>query len=85
MYISQYPPTGTGNSFCLVVKMLDSGPKGPRFKSTHCHNGDPEEHATPTLGVAPVVRHNILMYISQYPPPDRRNSLCAEVDTALCT
>ncbi|GBL83125.1 hypothetical protein AVEN_165342-1 [Araneus ventricosus] len=27
MYISQYPPLDVGNSFCLEVKMLDSGPK----------------------------------------------------------
>ncbi|GBN95736.1 hypothetical protein AVEN_47647-1 [Araneus ventricosus] len=39
MYMSQYQPPDKGNSFCLVVKMLDSGPKGPRFKSTHCHSG----------------------------------------------
>ncbi|GBO41167.1 hypothetical protein AVEN_161357-1 [Araneus ventricosus] len=31
MFISQYPPPDIGNSFCLVVKMLDSGPKGPRL------------------------------------------------------
>ncbi|GBL85280.1 hypothetical protein AVEN_222745-1 [Araneus ventricosus] len=36
MYISQYLPPDHGNSF----KMLDSGPKGPRFKSTHCQCGD---------------------------------------------
>ncbi|GBM44672.1 hypothetical protein AVEN_214199-1 [Araneus ventricosus] len=31
MYISQYSPLDMGNSFCLVVKMLDSGPKGVRL------------------------------------------------------
>ncbi|GBO32658.1 hypothetical protein AVEN_161823-1 [Araneus ventricosus] len=31
MYISQYPPPDVGNSFCLVVKMFGSEPKGPRF------------------------------------------------------
>ncbi|GBM38127.1 hypothetical protein AVEN_1521-1 [Araneus ventricosus] len=31
MDISQYPPLDIGNSFCLVVKMLGSEPKGLRF------------------------------------------------------
>ncbi|GBN13191.1 hypothetical protein AVEN_30225-1 [Araneus ventricosus] len=31
MYISQYPPPDIGNSFCLVVRMFGSGPKGPQF------------------------------------------------------
>ncbi|GBM77856.1 hypothetical protein AVEN_24608-1 [Araneus ventricosus] len=35
--ISQYLPPDGGNSFCLVVKIRDSGPKGARLKSTHCH------------------------------------------------
>ncbi|GBO28277.1 hypothetical protein AVEN_82549-1 [Araneus ventricosus] len=48
MDISQYLPPDHGNSFCLVVKMLDSGHKDPRFKSTHCQSGDPDViHATP--------------------------------------
>ncbi|GBL65967.1 hypothetical protein AVEN_199930-1 [Araneus ventricosus] len=33
MYKSQCLPRNHGNSFCLVVKMLDSGPKDPRFKN----------------------------------------------------
>ncbi|GBM46599.1 hypothetical protein AVEN_95597-1 [Araneus ventricosus] len=50
MYISQYPPPDRGNSFCQVVKIRESGPKGPRFKSTHCHSGNPDViHATPTF------------------------------------
>ncbi|GBL92733.1 hypothetical protein AVEN_119120-1 [Araneus ventricosus] len=43
MYITQYLPPAHGNSFRLVVKIRDSGPKGPRFKTTHCHSGDPDE------------------------------------------
>ncbi|GBN52474.1 hypothetical protein AVEN_28062-1 [Araneus ventricosus] len=31
MYISQYPPPDMGNSFCLVVRIFGSEPKGPRF------------------------------------------------------
>ncbi|GBM50853.1 hypothetical protein AVEN_140954-1 [Araneus ventricosus] len=31
MFISRYPPPDIANSFCLVVKMLDSGSKGPRL------------------------------------------------------
>ncbi|GBN55327.1 hypothetical protein AVEN_28813-1 [Araneus ventricosus] len=31
MFVSQYPPADRGNSFCLVVKIRDSGHKGPRF------------------------------------------------------
>ncbi|GBO02831.1 hypothetical protein AVEN_205517-1 [Araneus ventricosus] len=31
MYISQYPPPDIGNSFCLVVRIFGSEPKGPRF------------------------------------------------------
>ncbi|GBO01886.1 hypothetical protein AVEN_20847-1 [Araneus ventricosus] len=31
MCISQYPRADLGNSFCLVVKIRDSEPKGPRF------------------------------------------------------
>ncbi|GBM95592.1 hypothetical protein AVEN_207052-1 [Araneus ventricosus] len=31
MYISQYPPPDMGNSFCLVVWIFGSEPKGPRF------------------------------------------------------
>ncbi|GBN24765.1 hypothetical protein AVEN_120448-1 [Araneus ventricosus] len=30
-------------ALCLVVKMLDSGPKGHRFKSTYCHSGDEDK------------------------------------------
>ncbi|GBN11621.1 hypothetical protein AVEN_111506-1 [Araneus ventricosus] len=30
-FISQYPPPDKRNSFCLVVSILDSKPKGPRF------------------------------------------------------
>ncbi|GBN29460.1 hypothetical protein AVEN_109440-1 [Araneus ventricosus] len=30
-YISQYPPPDIGNSFCLVVRIFGSEPKGPRF------------------------------------------------------
>ncbi|GBL96721.1 hypothetical protein AVEN_111857-1 [Araneus ventricosus] len=37
MYISQYPPPDKDNSFCLVVKIRDSGPKGRRFETTHYH------------------------------------------------
>ncbi|GBM58558.1 hypothetical protein AVEN_255337-1 [Araneus ventricosus] len=33
MYISQYPPSDIGNSFCLVVRIFGSEPKGPRFYS----------------------------------------------------
>ncbi|GBL78302.1 hypothetical protein AVEN_42839-1 [Araneus ventricosus] len=43
MFLSQYPPPDRGNYFCLVVKIHDSGSKGPSFKSTYCHSGDPEE------------------------------------------
>ncbi|GBN16617.1 hypothetical protein AVEN_93152-1 [Araneus ventricosus] len=33
-----------------MVKIRDSGPKGPRFKSTHCHSGVTDKvHATPTF------------------------------------
>ncbi|GBM34544.1 hypothetical protein AVEN_77511-1 [Araneus ventricosus] len=49
MFVSSHPPSDIGNSFCLVAKMLDSGSKGPRFQSSYCHSGDPEEHATPTF------------------------------------
>ncbi|GBM96647.1 hypothetical protein AVEN_240959-1 [Araneus ventricosus] len=49
MHISQHLPPDHGNSFCLVVKMLDSGHKGFRFKATHFQSGDREEHATPTF------------------------------------
>ncbi|GBN79278.1 hypothetical protein AVEN_223687-1 [Araneus ventricosus] len=31
VYISQYPPPDIGNSFCLVVRIFGSEPKGPRF------------------------------------------------------
>ncbi|GBM60156.1 hypothetical protein AVEN_147481-1 [Araneus ventricosus] len=31
MYIRQYPPPDIGNSFCLVVRIFGSEPKGPRF------------------------------------------------------
>ncbi|GBO19989.1 hypothetical protein AVEN_251511-1 [Araneus ventricosus] len=31
MYISQYPPPDIWNSFCLVVRVFGSEPKGPRF------------------------------------------------------
>ncbi|GBO22407.1 hypothetical protein AVEN_18623-1 [Araneus ventricosus] len=34
MYISQYPPPDIGNSFCLVVRIFGSEPKGPRFYPT---------------------------------------------------
>ncbi|GBN76751.1 hypothetical protein AVEN_75715-1 [Araneus ventricosus] len=42
MYVSQYPPPDRGNSFCLVIKIRDSVPKGPRFKTTYCHSDDPD-------------------------------------------
>ncbi|GBN94298.1 hypothetical protein AVEN_252974-1 [Araneus ventricosus] len=31
MFIIQYPSPDIGNSFCLVVRMFGSGPKGPQF------------------------------------------------------
>ncbi|GBO30606.1 hypothetical protein AVEN_273170-1 [Araneus ventricosus] len=31
MYISKYSPPDIGNSFCLVVRIFGSEPKGPRF------------------------------------------------------
>ncbi|GBM63389.1 hypothetical protein AVEN_64630-1 [Araneus ventricosus] len=31
MFIIQYPPPDIGNSFCLVVRIFGSEPKGPRF------------------------------------------------------
>ncbi|GBO24156.1 hypothetical protein AVEN_199866-1 [Araneus ventricosus] len=37
MFINPYPPPGIGNSFCLVVKIRDSEPKGSRFESSCCH------------------------------------------------
>ncbi|GBL77868.1 hypothetical protein AVEN_143210-1 [Araneus ventricosus] len=40
MYISHYLPLDHGNSFCLVVKMLDSGPNGLTLKSKYCQSGD---------------------------------------------
>ncbi|GBN41816.1 hypothetical protein AVEN_45711-1 [Araneus ventricosus] len=48
MYISQYLPPGYANSFCLVVKIRDSGPKCLRFKSTCLLKWwlQDEEHAT---------------------------------------
>ncbi|GBM60434.1 hypothetical protein AVEN_785-1 [Araneus ventricosus] len=33
LLISQYPPLDSENSFCLVVKILDSGPKSLRLKA----------------------------------------------------
>ncbi|GBL83668.1 hypothetical protein AVEN_132598-1 [Araneus ventricosus] len=33
MFIIQYPPPDIGISFCLVVRIFGSGPKGPRFYS----------------------------------------------------
>ncbi|GBM24660.1 hypothetical protein AVEN_272890-1 [Araneus ventricosus] len=55
MYISQYPPPNRGNSFCLVDKKLDSGPKGPRFKSCYCHSGDPDMIHTQHLLSVPLL------------------------------
>ncbi|GBM39770.1 hypothetical protein AVEN_107182-1 [Araneus ventricosus] len=49
MFISQHPPLNKGNSFCLVVKTRDSGPKVSGSKLRVCHSGDPEDHATPTF------------------------------------
>ncbi|GBM72076.1 hypothetical protein AVEN_266496-1 [Araneus ventricosus] len=59
MYISLYPPPDRGNSFCLVVKMLDSGTKSIiRFKTTHCHSGDPDViNATPTFSLTTIWQH----------------------------
>ncbi|GBO10232.1 hypothetical protein AVEN_167603-1 [Araneus ventricosus] len=47
MYLSQYPPPDSGNSFCRVVKIRDSGPKSG-FKTactglTGCLNASRDE------------------------------------------
>ncbi|GBO33337.1 hypothetical protein AVEN_149716-1 [Araneus ventricosus] len=40
MYISQYPPPYMGNSFCLVVRIFGSQPRGPQFYPPAAQSGD---------------------------------------------
>ncbi|GBO20018.1 hypothetical protein AVEN_14435-1 [Araneus ventricosus] len=73
MYISQYPPPDGGNSFCLVVKIRNSGPKGPRFKSTHCHSGDSRTKNTQQLLSVPLLdgsTKNHIIHLLLHSPDD---------------
>ncbi|GBM53996.1 hypothetical protein AVEN_70047-1 [Araneus ventricosus] len=41
--------------FLLSIKIRDSGPKGPRFKSTHCHSGNYRRKYTQHIPSIPLI------------------------------
>ncbi|GBM82765.1 hypothetical protein AVEN_272321-1 [Araneus ventricosus] len=47
--------TSGQSEFLLSIKIRDSGPKGPRFKSTHCHSGNYRTKYTQHIPSVPLI------------------------------
>ncbi|GBN77498.1 hypothetical protein AVEN_256486-1 [Araneus ventricosus] len=68
MFIIQYPPPDIGNSFCLVVRIFGSEPKGPQFyprTATVVTRKNTQQHLLSVPLLDGSTKNSIYFYIQQ--------------------
>ncbi|GBN10174.1 hypothetical protein AVEN_253402-1 [Araneus ventricosus] len=69
MFISQYPRPDIGHSFCLVVRIFGSEPKGPRFYTATVVTRKNTQHLLSVPLLDGSTKNSIYFYIQQMVAP----------------